>query len=1154
MAGSQLAYDRLAETLEEIRLQVVALSTIPQLSRSSIEDGAILEYAEGSQVAQYGEQFDGAHAAVSLSGPKPPRPSAPAGINEAPGVVNVYYDGTYCDAAGTPDITIPVPTDYTGTEIHASQDPAFTAETWDTLADAFTSPRGGAKTIALPAGTWYIKLVTRTLSGNKSDPSPAATVTVAAGLTDQDLTELEERFDQDMVELDLALKGNISTAKTEAITEAGTNADQKISTATPGILSTAASEAQNKVDAAKIAIETAIAQGASIIPNGNFEAGDTHWNAAAGRTIVDSASARSGSKVLRISGPDMGAANSYPMSDYVPSGKDRSFYIEYWIRKTGTNDNLIGIYTQTTTTAGGISGIFPTRISSNTIPEGTWTKISGTLKVQVEGIETRFGPHITQPTSNVYEIDDFLVVDVTEAVAAQARADEAHGLAGSAAGTAQSALNAAGTKSAIYYSTSTPSGTGTRAGDVWRQRNAGREIIGEWEWDGDSWEKTTVSGGMVSNFDVGYLTAGAATITDIVAQTIAGRTAAFMNLDVGQLVAGTANITTGVADKFFTNMFATRRLAANQVYVGPGPNPIPDPAFIDATTLAARKARSTGGTAGWTDVPATATSPKGVRRTTTSGGTIFDLWPLPTASAADIPGMIAVEAGDTWKFSIDVETSTSATIIVNMRQGKADGTITPINIPIKSGATASGRRTVVAEYKVPAGVIAITPYVSTAAVGPVLTIYGNAFMGLKADATLVVEGIINGHTVIGARIATADTGPRLEFNGLGSTHRFFGVNTAGETFLDFTEDGAFLKAVLEVDAPLFAQRIVLGPFTVPTSSTTSKDAAGLAFFRAVEPGGEQPAMITSYDGDNVVIEGRRTATSLPGKIYVGPNLMIQAEGDFHLQGTINASGGDFAEMSAFEMRTFPSGFSNAAVIHMNYGGISGREYAGTWYSVLGGVSGDEAWIGLNSGTGDFDIRARRDRPMWLRPNGASSVRVVNTLEIWDPPTSTFSANLGIASNPKDRLYKLGSSGALKVNREPITEEHAWRVLELVPRKWYDRAQLEELLGPDVIDGSDRLHPKIDPALLTGLDLRMHPGLVAEEVHAAGLTEFVDYEDGEPAAVDYDRMWPLILPILRYILERVGYPTTMKVPIKPSPFAGKHPVPPIPPTKTKGRKH
>lgn len=170
--------EKLGRAVALLQKQVLGLSATPQLSESSIEDGAIDEYnADGDLVGRYGEQFDGTHAAATLSGPPPPQPTAPI-CTGGPATLTVRWDGIFVDANGVPDLLIFAPMDFTRVEVHVSLDPEFTAEYAETLIGTIESPRGGEVPRSLEAGTYYVRLVARSASGKASTPSAVTSVEV----------------------------------------------------------------------------------------------------------------------------------------------------------------------------------------------------------------------------------------------------------------------------------------------------------------------------------------------------------------------------------------------------------------------------------------------------------------------------------------------------------------------------------------------------------------------------------------------------------------------------------------------------------------------------------------------------------------------------------------------------------------------------------------------------------------------------------------------------------------------------------------------------------------------------------------------------------------------------------------------------------------
>ena len=100
-------------------------------------------------------------------------------------------------------------------------------------------------------------------------------------------------------------------------------------------------------------------------------------------------------------------------------------------------------------------------------------------------------------------------VDVRDATIATAQ---------SAATTAQATADG---KNTVTYSTSAASGSGTRAGDIWFQRDGSGIIIGQWEWTGSAWASRTIGNSVIAaNIDAGKITAGTLDANRIAANSI----------------------------------------------------------------------------------------------------------------------------------------------------------------------------------------------------------------------------------------------------------------------------------------------------------------------------------------------------------------------------------------------------------------------------------------------------------------------------------------------------------------------------------------------------------------------------------------------------------------------------------------------------------
>lgn len=133
--------------------------------------------------------------------------------------------------------------------------------------------------------------------------------------------------------------------------------------------------------------------------------------------------------------------------------------------------------------------------------------------------------------------------------------------------------------------------------------------------------------------------------------------------------------------------------------------------------------------------------------------------------------------------------------------------------------------------------------------------------------------------------------------------------------------------------------------------------------------------------------------------------------------------------------------------------------------------------------------------------GSSSSDQVYSTGIYNS-TSTFAANIGIATSPLARLYRLTSSARYKVEIETAdVPDEAIRALRAVT--YYDRGQAEQNGGTE--------------------GLSQQAGLIAEEVHASPLGPLlVELDDGgQPESVNYERVGVTLVPVVQRLLDRVG---------------------------------
>lgn len=266
----------LARDVSGLRRKVRALSRSPQLPNSSVDDDGALVFKDhdGNHRLRVGGQGDGTTTIQELNGPTPP---APAGCTAAGGQLSVTAAtvGAFVDG-------VPAPLDFDATEVHADADAAFEPAA-ATRTGTITAAGGASITFAAAAGTLYVRFLTRSKSGQLSPASDPIQVEVTAAVDpavfDQlhdDLQAAQGRLDQARTDLDAAehdlyepggtvdlvkttLTGQIATGDADTLQQAATDAQEKADAARTAAIAAAASDAQDKADAAQQAATTAAA-------------------------------------------------------------------------------------------------------------------------------------------------------------------------------------------------------------------------------------------------------------------------------------------------------------------------------------------------------------------------------------------------------------------------------------------------------------------------------------------------------------------------------------------------------------------------------------------------------------------------------------------------------------------------------------------------------------------------------------------------------------------------------------------------------------------------------------------------------------------------------------------------------------------------------
>lgn len=137
---------------------------------------------------------------------------------------------------------------------------------------------------------------------------------------------------------------------------------------------------------------------------------------------------------------------------------------------------------------------------------------------------------------------------------------------------ADAAQTSANNAAKILFSTGVPAGTAPY-GSTWFQVNGTGEVVGQWQQTASgiagTWTPRQIRSEVISNLDVGKLTAGSLAVIEAVALKIAAATASFQTVDAGNLfVSGTATVATQVAQAIWTAKLSASKIVADDIAAG----------------------------------------------------------------------------------------------------------------------------------------------------------------------------------------------------------------------------------------------------------------------------------------------------------------------------------------------------------------------------------------------------------------------------------------------------------------------------------------------------------------------------------------------------------------------------------------------------------
>lgn len=682
------------------------------------------------------------------------------------------------------------------------------------------------------------------------------------------------------------------------------------------------------------------------------------------------------------------------------------------------------------------------------------------------------------------------------------------------------AVEAASGKNQITYSINPPPdpdpSTARVLGDTWF-RKAGAAIIGQWTWSGSAWVSQSLSHQTISSVDLGTATVG----------TLSGQ----------YITAGT--------------------LRTDRLSVGLANNLINDANFLNDAITALR---SVGG---WSLDAAT-------RTMINSTGTTSRLWLNATGTDdADVTRLIPVMPGEKYTFSATVLSNLGNTFRFSARtRNETGGTVGYLDgsVVIPANVATDVRVTVT----IPGNVRYISPsayFVS--AVGnvsiknpvlmkqiPAVVIEDGAITADKIAVNAVTADKINAGAITGAKISgdaidgKTITGAVIVGGAIWTGDRQTNPTTGSGTYLG---PSGYLQ-ILSGGQQFFAVNPVNGGVAIGagTNTISYSTSAGLTVRGTIRLSGNMyTGTRTNYNtGSGLYIQDDGYFNSTDGsdnRIFTvdpGASTITMGASPTYLQ--YNASAGSLVvQGGTITGALFRTGTSGGRLQIDTNGRLR------VWRT-----NGEQALDinpGVLVGTATFDGRLNVGA-VYADPTGGGGV-YTNNLDPYSGGLLTFTADTrldfygGLSGGVRSRFladisggtkrfiaegawaftYSSGSSGPVDVlangtlarfsssrRYKVAIQDHEFadkRILTLQPKSWHDKRQSEGM--------ADLLRREAEGETITEEEWndyempRRAVGFIAEEVHDAGLREFVRYnEEGQPDTLDYRAMWITLLPIVK----------------------------------------
>ena len=398
-------------------------------------------------------------------------------------------------------------------------------------------------------------------------------------------------------------------------------------------------------------------------------------------------------------------------------------------------------------------------------------------------------------------------------------------------------------------------------------------------------------------------------------------------------------------------------------------------------------------------------------------------------------------------------------------------------------------------------------------------------MGNQLDADA-----INGKTITGAKIRTASSGSRVELthNGLKQ------YNSLGATIVDMTAGSFTLEG---------------GSITGSTIKTASSGSRVEITTQGLKQFNADDDVISEMVDGSMVMRGILEQENSTAKMQVGPAwasdnspgirwfgiddhpghepglaiVMGDDRASLALQGPSKVPGKRGALLNLFDNRIYAALRGIDTKIDMgDTSTYLSYTDPSTSYNQRFYMRDRQIWTGWRNSNGTIGASLYLDNDgIGFYVNAASRRLLLDAknIRIPDLPGDSGAVPIGRKSG---RLHYISSARRFKILEEPITDtvdSFEDRLLSVDAKTWIDKTRADRIADYETAIALGE-EPEEDLSGCGGLE--RIPGVVAEDLEAAGLDMFVTYtDDGETESVMYDRIGPALIPIVRRQRDRIN---------------------------------